>query len=100
VDGVRLANGRVFAEIGPGAAVADGIRCDSDGNVWAGTGWGGEDSSGVQVFSPEGIRIGMIHLPEICANLCFGGAKRDRLFMAAGTSLYSLYVGAQGALRP
>ena len=96
----RLANGRVFAEVGPGLAAADGIRCDMDGNIWAGTGWGGEDSSGVQVFSSEGTLIGMIHLPEICANICFGGAKRDRLFMAASTSLYSLYVGAQGALRP
>jgi len=96
----RLVNGRVFAEVGPGLAAADGIRCDADGNIWAGTGWGGEDSSGVQVFSPDGTLIGMIHLPEICANICFGGAKRDRLFMAASTSLYSLYVGAQGILRP
>jgi gluconolactonase len=100
VDGERLANGHVFAEIGPGLAVADGIRCDSDGNVWAGTGWGGEDSNGVQVFAPDGTLIGRIHLPEICANLCFGGARHDRLFMAASTSLYSLYVGAQGAQRP
>ena len=99
-DGARLTNGRVFTDVGPGLAVADGIRCDTDGNVWAGTGWGGEDSNGVQVFSLAGTLIGMIHLPEICANICFGGAKRDRLFMAASTSLYSLYVAAQGALRP
>ncbi len=98
VDGARLANGRIFVEMGAG--LADGIRCDVDGNIWAGTGWGGEDSSGVQVFSPAGELIGKIHLPEICANICFGGAKRDRLFMAASTSLYSLYVGTQGALRP
>jgi gluconolactonase len=52
------------------------------------------------VFAPDGTLIGKIHLPEVCANICFGGAKRDRLFMAASTSLYSLYVGAQGALRP
>ena len=100
VDGARLANGRVFAEVGPGLAFADGIRCDTDGNIWAGTGWGGEDSNGVQVFAPDGTLIGKIHLPEICANICFGGAKRDRLFMAASTSLYSLYVNTQGALRP
>jgi gluconolactonase len=49
------------------------------------------------VFSPVGQRIGMILLPEICANLCFGGAKRNRLFMAASQSLYSVYVGTQGA---
>ena len=98
--GARLSNGRVFAEIGPGLALADGIRCDTDGNIWAGTGWGGEDSNGVQVFNPEGTLIGRIHLPEICANICFGGIKRDRLFMAASTSLYSLYVGTTGALVP
>jgi gluconolactonase len=98
--GARLSNGHVFAEIGPGLALADGIRCDTDGNIWAGTGWGGKDSSGVQIFAPDGTLIGRIHLPEICANICFGGAKRDRLFMAASTSLYSLYVAAQGALRP
>ena len=100
VDGARLANGRVFVEVGPGLALADGIRCDVDGNIWAGTGWGGEDSNGVQVFAPDGTMIGKIHLPEICANICFGGAKRDRLFMAASTSLYSLYVNTQGVLRP
>ncbi|MFZ0961875.1 MAG: SMP-30/gluconolactonase/LRE family protein [Terriglobia bacterium] len=100
VDGARLANGHVFAEVGPGLTFADGIRCDVDGNVWAGTGWGGEDSCGVQVFAPDGTLIGKIHLPEICANICFGGAKRDRLFMAASTSLYALYVGTTGALRP
>jgi gluconolactonase len=100
VEGERLANGRVFVEIGPGLALADGIRCDVDGNIWGGTGWGGEDSSGVQVFAPDGTLIGKIHLPEICANICFGGAKRNRLFMAASTSLYSLYVGTQGAQAP
>jgi gluconolactonase len=98
VDGSRLANGRVFVEMGAG--LADGIRADLDGNIWAGAGWGGEDFSGVHVFAPEGKLIGKIHLPEICANICFGGAKRDRLFMAASTSLYSLYVGTQGALAP
>jgi gluconolactonase len=100
VEGARLANDRVFAEIGPGLTLADGIRCDVDGNVWAGAGWGGEDFSGVHIISPAGELIGKIHLPEICANICFGGAKRDRLFMAASTSLYALYVNTQGALRP
>ena len=98
VDGARLANGRVFVNMGAG--LADGIRCDVDGNIWAGAGWGGEDYNGVHIISPAGQLIGKIHLPEICANICFGGAKRDRLFMAASTSLYSLYVGTQGALRP
>ena len=98
VNGARLANGRVFVEMGAG--LADGIRCDTDGNVWAGAGWGGEDFSGVHIFAPDGKLIGKIHLPEICANICFGGSKRNRLFMAASTSLYALYVGAKGALVP
>jgi gluconolactonase len=52
---------------------------------------------GVFIFSPEGKLIGRIHLPERCANLCFGGAKRNRVFMAASKSLYSLYISMQGA---
>jgi len=98
VDGVKVANGRVFVDTGK--ASADGIRCDTDGNVWAGMGWGGLDLDGVQVFAPDGKLIGKIHLPEVCANLCFGGAKRNRLFMAASQSLYGLYVDAQGAQVP
>jgi gluconolactonase len=98
VDETRLANGRVFVETGQ--ASADGIRCDVDGNVWAGMGWGGPDLDGVQVFASDGKLIGKIHLPEVCANLCFGGAKRNRLFMAASQSLYAVYVDAQGAELP
>ena len=98
VDGTRLTNGRVFVDTG--SCTADGIRCDTDGNVWAGTGWGGPGFDGVQVFAPDGKLIGKIHLPETCANLCFGGAKRNRLFMAASQSLYALYVEAQGAQSP
>ena len=75
---------------------ADGIRADVDGNIWAGAN-GGAGYDGVHVFSPQGQPIGMILLPEVCANLCFGGAKRNRLFMAASQSLYSVYVGTRGA---
>ncbi len=75
---------------------SDGIRADVDGNIWAGA-IGGAGYDGVHVFAPDGQRIGMILLPEICANLCFGGTKRNRLFMAASQSLYSLYVGTRGA---
>ena len=75
---------------------ADGIRVDVDGNIWAGAN-GGAGYDGVHVFSPQGQRIGMILLPEICANLCFGGVKRNRLFMAASQSFYSVYVGTKGA---
>ncbi len=79
------------------AGMADGIRCDTEGNVWVGAGWVGAGYDGVHIFSAEGQRIGLILLPEICANICFGGARRNRLFMAASQSLYSVYVEAKGA---
>jgi gluconolactonase len=79
------------------AGGADGIRADVDGNIWAAAGWGGDGYDGVHVFAPDGQRIGFIALPEICANLCFGGEKRNRLFMAASQSLYAVYVETQGA---
>ncbi len=95
-DGGRgVANRRLFVDMSPGSS--DGIRCDSDGNVWAAAGGGGEGFDGVHVFAPDGTRIGRILLPEKCANLCFGGVKRNRLFMAASQSIYALYVEAQGA---
>jgi gluconolactonase len=98
VDARRLANGRMFCDMGKGGS--DGIRCDADGNVWAAAGWGGDGYDGVHVFAPDGTLIGKIRLPEACANLCFGGAKRNRLFMTASQSLYALYVNASGALVP
>jgi gluconolactonase len=98
VDGVRLTNGRLFVNMAPGSS--DGIRCDVDGNVWSAAGWAGEGYNGVHVFAPDGILIGKIHLPETCANLCFGGAKRNRLFMTASQSLYAIYVETQGAQMP
>jgi gluconolactonase len=93
--GSKLANGRVFVDGGPGTP--DGFRCDVAGNLWCGWGTGKEELDGVMVFSPQGEPILRIRLPEVCANLCFGGAKRNRLFMTAGQSLYSLYVQTQGA---
>jgi gluconolactonase len=94
VDRAKLANGRMFVNMSPG--FSDGIRCDVDGNVWSAAGWAPDGFNGVHVFAPDGTLIGKIHLPEACANLCFGGAKRNRLFMTASTSLYSLYVGTEG----
>jgi gluconolactonase len=94
-DGTKPANGRVFFDATPG--YADGIRCDTEGNVWAGFS-GGEDQDGVAVFAPDGKLIGRILLPERCANICFGGLKRNHLFMAASQSIYSLYVEAQGVV--
>ena len=80
------------------AGFADGIRCDVDGNIWASAGWVGAGYDGVHVFEPkEGVRIGQILLPEICSNVCFGGSKRNRLFMTGSTSLYAVYVETQGA---
>ncbi|MNR23867.1 Gluconolactonase precursor [compost metagenome] len=93
-----LAHGRTFVDAGD-QGLPDGIRCDTDGNVWAG--WGsGPALNGVMVFAPDGAPIGRIALPDRCANLCFGGARRNRLFMVAGQCLFSLYVDAQGAARP
>jgi gluconolactonase len=98
-DGKKLANGREFAsmELNGKAGFADGIRADVDGNVWASAGWVGDGYDGVHVFAPDGTRIGQIKLPEICGNVCFGGPRRNRLFMAASQSLYAVYVETQGA---
>jgi len=94
IDGVRLGRGRQFCELSP--AGPDGFRLDQDGNLWSAAAWAGEGHDGVQVFAPDGDRIGAIHLPEGVSNLCFGGVKRNRLFMTAGQSLYALYVETQG----
>ncbi|HTP96434.1 MAG TPA: SMP-30/gluconolactonase/LRE family protein [Burkholderiales bacterium] len=94
--GTRLANRRVFITAEAGGT-PDGFRCDVDGNLWCGWGMGKEGQDGVSVFNPDGKLIGRIDLPERSANLCFGGRHRNRLFMAASTSVYSLYVNTQGA---
>jgi gluconolactonase len=95
----KVRNKRRFisTEMNGKSGLADGIRADVDGNIWAGMGWVGAGYDGVHVYSPAGERVGQILLPEICANICFGGAKRNRLFMAASQSVYSLYVGTRGA---
>lgn len=115
-DGTKLGKGREFASMTmsvpsevlssqgkllprkrEAAGFADGMRCDTDGNLWVGAGWVGAGYDGVHVFAPDGTRIGQILLPEICGNVCFGGPKRNILFMAASQSLYAVYVEAQGA---
>lgn len=98
VDGMSLTNRRLFVNMAPGTS--DGIRCDVDGNIWSAAGWGSQEYNGVHIFAPDGTLIGKIHLPETCANLCFGGAKKNRLFMAASQSLYSVYVGTEGSQVP
>ena len=94
-DGTRITNRRVLIDAGPGTP--DGFRLDEDGNLWCGWGMGAPELDGVMVFSPQGEPIGRIQLPERCANLCFGGVKRNRLFMAASQSIYALYVNTRGA---
>ena len=94
VDSEHLENGQDFCDMSPG--IADGIRCDIDGNLWSSAGWVGDGYDGVHIFAPDGTLIGKIHLPEICSNLCFGGIKRNRLFMTGSQSLYSVYIEAQG----
>ncbi len=95
-NGTKLTNPRalITAEAN---GTPDGMKVDVDGNLWCGWGMGAEGLDGVAVFNPEGKLIGRIDLPERCANLCFGGRHRNRLFMAASTSVYSLFVNTQGA---
>jgi gluconolactonase len=103
IDDRRLQNARPFAlmslkvkdkEVDGGT---DGIRADVDGNIWASAGWGGDGFDGIHIFAPDGQRIGNIVLPETTSNLCFGGVKRNRLFITASQSLYAVYVETQGA---
>jgi len=95
LDGKRARNGKRFVVLdipGTGApSAADGMRVDTDGNLWCGA------RPGVQIVTPNAERIGFIRLPETCANISFGGQKRNRLFMAASSSLYTVYVETQGA---
>jgi gluconolactonase len=91
----RAVNGREFARLPRGNY--DGMRCDMYGNIWAATGNGGAGIDGVHCYAPDGTLLGRIHLPEVCANVCFGGIKRNRLFMTASRSLYSVYLNTRGA---
>jgi len=95
VEGRTLANRRVLIDAGP-KGTPDGFRVDVDGNLWCGWGMGEAGLDGVHIFNPAGKLIGRIDLPERCANVCFGGVQRNRLFMAATTSIYALYVNTQG----
>ena len=96
VRGTRLTRKRTLIDAGPGTP--DGFRVDVDGNLWCGWGLGEAGLDGVHVFNADGTLIGAIDLPERCANVCFGGTYRNRLFMAASTSLYALYVNTQGCV--
>jgi len=103
VDGARLRNKRLLVDAG-GPGAFDGMAVDVQGNLWCGfgsDGSAGADASqldGVKVYDPTGRPLAHIHLPERCANLCFGGAKGNRLFMASTHSLYALYVNTRGCV--
>ena len=98
VQGTKLADKRLFTDM-----MVDGVKCGPDdmcadvlGNLWCASN-APLGYAGVLVFNPAGKLIGRIRLPEVCANLTFGGPKRDRLFMAASQSLYMLETATQGA---
>ncbi len=91
-DGTTVAGGEVFATCDVG--LFDGFRLDALGNIWTSAG------DGVHCYHPDGARLGKVKVPEVVANVCFGGPKRNRLFICATTSLYSVYLRVQGATRP
>ena len=91
-DGRSLSGGDVFATCDAG--LFDGFRVDVADRIWSSA------ADGVHCFDPDGTLIGKIRVPEVVANVCFGGAKRNRLFICGTTSLYAVYVMTQGALRP
>jgi gluconolactonase len=96
----RATNGRRFSDfvIDGVKCAPDGVRCDVDGNVWCSSNAGrAVGYNGVTIWTPQGKLIGRIRLPEVCGNICFGGPKRNRLFMAASQSIYAIYVNTQGA---
>lgn len=76
--------------------IFDGMACDEDGNIWSSAA-GGEGIDGVAVFSPQGELLGRVLLPEVCSNVCFAGRARNRLFMTASQSIYTLYTATRGA---
>jgi gluconolactonase len=98
-DAGKLSNSKVFAnDFAPG--FTDGMRVDTDGNVWCSMGWGDPKEDGVRCYNPGGHLIGKIHIPETVANVCFGGQQRNRLYICGSTSLYAVYTSARGAMKP
>ncbi|MBV9653689.1 MAG: SMP-30/gluconolactonase/LRE family protein [Acetobacteraceae bacterium] len=95
----KVSNGKVFAE-GFAPGFTDGMRLDTKGNVWCSMGWADPKEDGVRCYNAGGDLLGKIHLPETCANLTFGGLLHNRLYMCASTSVYAVYVPAQGAMVP
>lgn len=92
VDGRAPSSGRVFCTVDPG--VPDGFRFDIEGNLWTSA------ADGVHCFAPDGTLLGKILTPERVANLTFGGPKGNRLYIAATSSIYAIYVTTNGAAVP
>jgi len=90
--GKQVGRGSLFAEIDDG--IYDGFRLDTDGNIWTSAG------RGVNCYDPKGRLLGRIKVPEVVSNVAFGGPRRNRLFITATTSLYAVFVFANGAMRP
>lgn len=86
-----LSGGEVFATCPVG--LYDGLRVDVHGNLWISAG------DGVHCHAPDGTLLGKVRVPETAANVCFGGAKRNRLFICGTTSLYAVYLNTRGAGR-
>ena len=91
-NGRSLGKGRIFATCDIG--LFDGFRLDTKGNVWTSAG------DGVHCYDPDGTLTGKIRIPQVVANVCFGGPKRNRLYICATQSLYSVYLNAEGARWP
>ncbi|MGJ4857761.1 SMP-30/gluconolactonase/LRE family protein [Labrys sp. La1] len=91
-DGSTLSGGKVFAT--SPAGLFDGLRVDIHGNVWTSSG------EGVICYAPDGTLIGKVLIPEVVANVEFGGPKRNRLYICGTTSLYAVFLNTQGAKRP
>jgi gluconolactonase len=95
----KLTNGKVFHDLsGTPGAISDDIRVDIAGNLWSAGGWADKNKNfnGVSVYAPDGTPIGRIVLPEVAANLCFGGHEHNRLYICASTSVYAIGVNTRG----
>jgi gluconolactonase len=95
----KVSNSKVFAEM-PKPSITDGMRADTEGNIWCSMGWGDPNEDGVRCYNPAGDLLGKIHIPETVANLSFGGMFRNRLYICGSTSLYAVYTSATGAMKP
>ncbi len=91
-DGRTLSGGDIFHKIEPG--YCDGMRVDEDGNIWSSA------ADGIHCISPSGELLGRIFVPHVVANLTFGGPAKNRLFIGASTTLYSIFLNRRGAQTP